>query len=361
MKILIQTLCITFAYCGFLQAASPEWKRLEDVFEPHAAVALETLDICLIGKIREIVLTDRFIFVLDEQSGVVYQFESNGTFIRILGSVGEGPGEYIRAQSIRRIYNDYIALYDSRTAQIKVYDQTGTFVKETPRRNQLKLFPRTAFLWPEPDYLILAGYNKYPRDTTWHLITNSTISQKIGAFGSYEPPEQGKAPMMFHSFIQVGDQIWTGSPYHHQIEIYDLKGKQLHVFKQPNPSAKIGDIYEKGYVIINGEKKKLSEWNPVPRNSRFATFGPYVFTRCAFVANIYQKDATHIKTVNGGAFHYLNREGAYAVTQAPDAPSQFQLSQMNSSQRIMLEDLGWATTDPEETNPYLVLWRTVSQ
>lgn len=346
-----------FAILFALQPTVDQWRNLEDVFEPVAAVPLETLDVCLIGKIRKIVHIESYLFILDEQSGIVYQFHKDGHFVRQLGEIGEGPGEYIFAANIEHVFNGHIGVFDRRKAQVKVYSIDGDFVCETPRRSPLKIFASGDFAWPEKDRLYLAGYNIYPRDTTWHMITNDQISKRIAVFGEYEPPEQGDPPTLYHCFLKVDEHIWTGSPYHHRVDVYDLEGKPVTSFYQPNPNAKIGDYFEKGYIVLQGQRIKLSDYNPTPRNSRFATFGDFVFTRCAFVANVFQKDFTHVKTLNAGRFHYLNDQGPYVISQAMDEPVDEYVAQMHPQERAMLEDVGWFEADHGEANPFLIFWR----
>lgn len=348
-----------FVLLSFLwfQSNANEWRNLEDVFKPVAAISLETLDICLIGKIREIVWIEPYLFILDEQSGIVYQFHKDGHFVRKVGEIGLGPGEYLHASSIRKVYDDHLGLFDQRTAQVKVYDHEGTFIHETPRQSSLKIVARSYFIWPEKDRLYLAGYNAYPREPTWHLITNADVSKRVAAFGEYEPQESGKPPLPFHCFIQVGEHLWTGSPYHHRIDIFDLEGNAVTSFYQPNPNAKIGDYYERGYIYLQGQRIKLSEYNPKPISSRFATFGDYVFTRCAFVANVFKPDFTHVKTLNGGRFSYLNYSGPYAITQTMEEPVESLIENMQPQERILLEDAGWFKANHGEDNPFLIFWQ----
>jgi len=55
----------------------------------------------LIGNIDEVLINDKYIFILDSKiSNKVFQFEINGKFVRTIGEQGKGPGEYSRADDI---------------------------------------------------------------------------------------------------------------------------------------------------------------------------------------------------------------------------------------------------------------------
>lgn len=55
-------------------------------------IPLETNPSCLISTIRQVALSEFFIFINDSQK--LLQFDTNGKFIKQIGSIGRGPGEY---------------------------------------------------------------------------------------------------------------------------------------------------------------------------------------------------------------------------------------------------------------------------
>jgi hypothetical protein len=57
-------------------------------------IPLETTTKSLIQKINKIVISEKYIFIIDTDK--VLQFDKSGKFIRVVGSQGRGPEEYLR-------------------------------------------------------------------------------------------------------------------------------------------------------------------------------------------------------------------------------------------------------------------------
>lgn len=57
-------------------------------------IPLETTDSCLISNIVELIMDDDFIFVHNGKTDRIFQFTPQGKFVRQLGMMGNGPGEY---------------------------------------------------------------------------------------------------------------------------------------------------------------------------------------------------------------------------------------------------------------------------
>ncbi|MDX2304518.1 MAG: 6-bladed beta-propeller [Microscillaceae bacterium] len=69
--------------------------KYSDFIDQYDFVKLETSENSLIGSIDEIRCSKQYIFILDMFiSKGVFQFDRKGRFIRRVGKVGEGPGEY---------------------------------------------------------------------------------------------------------------------------------------------------------------------------------------------------------------------------------------------------------------------------
>ena len=102
------------------------------LFKGIKLIPLETNESCLIGSITKITVFEQFIFVMDHVvAKSLYVFDKEGRFIRKIGSVGSGPGEYveIRDFTIDRV-NKTVYLYDGRLQRINIYDlATGKFIR----------------------------------------------------------------------------------------------------------------------------------------------------------------------------------------------------------------------------------------
>ena len=107
------------------------------VFKSIKLLPLETNDDCLIGSIDKIVIHNDIVFVLDKRIGkALFLFNLDGRFIRKIGSVGKGSGEYMSPSSFTiDTENDQILILDRM--KILVFSFDGKLMKELPieRRN----------------------------------------------------------------------------------------------------------------------------------------------------------------------------------------------------------------------------------
>jgi hypothetical protein len=66
------------------------------IFKSVRTIILEDHDYAIIGEINEIQVFDNYIFVFDESKAKkLFVFDKNGKYIRQIGSLGQGPGEYV--------------------------------------------------------------------------------------------------------------------------------------------------------------------------------------------------------------------------------------------------------------------------
>lgn len=85
------------------------------IFRDFKIVPLETSDKCLIGNISQIEIFNDTIYVLDSSiAKALFVFDNKGKFIRKIGTVGKGPGEYINPLSFT---------FDEKNSQIQILDR----------------------------------------------------------------------------------------------------------------------------------------------------------------------------------------------------------------------------------------------
>lgn len=68
-----------------------------DVFDVVGVVPLETKNECLLGHVSKVEVVDGNYYVLDGQRKAVFVFDGQGAFLRRIGIMGHGHGEYERA------------------------------------------------------------------------------------------------------------------------------------------------------------------------------------------------------------------------------------------------------------------------
>lgn len=78
-------------------------------------VQLEMKDECVVSDVKRIIDTDGKVFVLTSDNEIFCFDRSTGKYLSTIGSVGEGPGEYVDATDI---------FYDEREKRICVLDRS---------------------------------------------------------------------------------------------------------------------------------------------------------------------------------------------------------------------------------------------
>ena len=100
-------------------------------FSSVKIIPLETNKNCLIGSIADIVIVNDTIYVLDQfNAKSLLVFDLEGNFIRKIGNVGRGPGEYSMPQSFTvDTKHNQVHIVD-RFRKILTYTLNGKFIKE---------------------------------------------------------------------------------------------------------------------------------------------------------------------------------------------------------------------------------------
>lgn len=92
-------------------------------------IFLETNAASLIGKIDKVVITEKYIYILDTFiAGTIFIFDNEGNFIKRLASQGEGPNEYMKPTDIVVGKENIWVLDNGRS--IKTFDFSGKKVSE---------------------------------------------------------------------------------------------------------------------------------------------------------------------------------------------------------------------------------------
>jgi hypothetical protein len=62
-------------------------------------IPLETSDRILIGRVKQLKITDKYIFLVNSENDSLYVFNRQGKFLNTIGTRGRGPREYRSIQS----------------------------------------------------------------------------------------------------------------------------------------------------------------------------------------------------------------------------------------------------------------------
>ena len=102
--------------------------KISDLFSISSIIPLETNNKSLINRIDKIKVSKSNIFTFDRRSRKLLLFDIKGTFIRQVGELGEGPGEYIELMDFEiDPNNEIVYLLDFR--KVHQFSFQGDFIK----------------------------------------------------------------------------------------------------------------------------------------------------------------------------------------------------------------------------------------
>ena len=102
------------------------------LFDTVRYVKLETQDDILLASIAKIQFFKTNFYILDSRLNILFVFSETGKFIRKIGKIGNGPGEYHRIADFD-LNNDRIYLFDPNR-NILEYDLSGNYIENHPLR-----------------------------------------------------------------------------------------------------------------------------------------------------------------------------------------------------------------------------------
>jgi len=124
-------------------ANSDDYFLYSSMYKSVKTILLETNESCLIGFIKKMRVYDPYIIILDSYvAKSVLIFDMNGRFIRKIGNVGPGPGEYTRPFDFT-VDKEGNAIYviDGHLSRINKYDlNTGRFIHSINYEKDVRSF-----------------------------------------------------------------------------------------------------------------------------------------------------------------------------------------------------------------------------
>ena len=138
------SILLAFLIPGLQAQLSPEVYKLDTKSWPTEVIALdkiikeirviplETKPECLIGYIGHILMTPEMIVTAETKPNQALCFDLKGKFLRKLGTIGKGPGEYQSAGSVLLNKDKQeILLFDSELRKINFYKTDGRFLRQS--------------------------------------------------------------------------------------------------------------------------------------------------------------------------------------------------------------------------------------
>lgn len=134
---------------------------MSEIIDSVKLTRLETSEDCLIGHIDKIVFNGSYYYILDKNiRKILLIFDNNGNFIKKVGDIGKGPGEYL-APTDFIVNNSEIILIDGIGHKMIYYNILGEYQKSV----NLKYIVKEIFLTKDDNTFILRmGDNRHIKE-----------------------------------------------------------------------------------------------------------------------------------------------------------------------------------------------------
>ncbi len=151
--------------------------KLNQLFSRFDFISLETTDEAFIGNVSKLIVNDDNIFILDNSKAKkIFIFNTNGKFVRTIGKIGKGPGEYTNIEDFtidKKTGNIVVLTYPSI---ILVYNIEGDFVEQ-------KKISKEALLWNigsyKNGYICSSNHQSVLKGDNAFLLFNYTNDFKL--------------------------------------------------------------------------------------------------------------------------------------------------------------------------------------
>lgn len=180
-------------------------------------IPLETKDECLIGKIRDVIISDSIIFVLKGELNEVLLFDRAGRYLRKISHQGSGPGEYTLIGQI--YYNEKRRTLSVASFKIIEYDLYGNCVNEF----QSPFYVSDLYQFDNGDYL-LSRLERLDEPNSVLLLTDRKGSIKKEILK--RNPKYNIETTNYWELFSWGDDIHFVSPQVENI-VYSYKNDTL--------------------------------------------------------------------------------------------------------------------------------------
>jgi len=189
----------------------------------------------LIPGFMSIEMTDSLIIIAGTRGAGVLEYDKSGSFIRKIGRVGKGPGEYLIPRST--IFDEKTReMYVSTSSKLLVYDYEGNLLRTTPVNSDLEKMTTT--LLKDDKLYWFSNISTGTRDTTpyYWTVTDKKCNElhsKRNTTTGFRPSRQSLSVRANFAY-RYKDRLcyWN----HYNDTIFELLGdssyKARYLFKQ---------------------------------------------------------------------------------------------------------------------------------
>jgi hypothetical protein len=238
-------------------------KTVAQLFDTPREVQLETNAGCAIADITDLDLDANGNFIIADgwRLHQVFVFSSEGRFIKILGRIGQGPGEYSTPVSVAVNSGGEILISDYLRNQIIVFDSDFQYQRSLPGKPRIQYFVHVNTKDETYTYSGAVGPGRHEVFNTVHKL------DKEGAeVLSFAPVPQAALDMNFSAVddgmtIGEDDFVYEMNPLYYQVRKFSAEGKLIGSFTNPHyrdarregepPTILSGPYYlERGAIVV---------------------------------------------------------------------------------------------------------------
>lgn len=149
---------------------------MSNIIDNVRLTRLETSENCLIGQIDKLVFDGKHYYILDKNIGkTLLIFDNNGKFVKKVGGIGKGPGEYLAPTDF--VVNDSeIILIDGIGHKIMYYSILGEYKNSV----NLKFITKEIYLTKDNNVFILRmGDNRHIKEIDGYELVMINREGKI--------------------------------------------------------------------------------------------------------------------------------------------------------------------------------------
>jgi hypothetical protein len=193
-------------------------------------------------------------YVYENFGTEIRKFTKNGKYIKTIGRVGEGPGEFKSLASVYISLENELVVIDPKNRRISYFDLNGNYLRSIPR-NGVLVEMRKVSEYNATSYLGLTNNGGVePNETKQNMIMiyDKSLKNKLTSFA--HPSIFWKFNDVFELRMYYGSWInlaWSNNRVYLSKEYYD--GKIYYFDKARNWEVKVVDgkeIKKLGYEII---------------------------------------------------------------------------------------------------------------
>lgn len=202
-------------------------KSFHDLFQPVEEIKL-TGD--MVGEIKQLIVFPNQKIIIRESKDVKL-FDANGKFNKVIGRIGQGPGEYLKPNYVAIDESLNIYILDARSMKVTIFDSLGqhkhhlsldTFVDEMAILGHRLYFYSATNLYR--NYMACC----YENPTGKRVFEFAPPTELLRSYKSNMIPP----PFGIGEYLRVyREKIYIAHPYEYTIREFSLRGKELQQIK----------------------------------------------------------------------------------------------------------------------------------